>query len=160
MWGVFSNTLIVPVCQDKLYTLFGSGYLLVYEFVLQVHCLGLCRTWVLLPFSFRSIKASGEFLYVSVGTQKPQMNQMKCHKPSNVLSFVQVKYLMANSLQTKNLLNLHLVAGEISSEALKKVDVFYTLTGKSAETDTSVSNRTLRGTAGRRWVVQMQEDVM
>lgn len=148
------------VCQDKLYTLFGSGYLLVYEFVLQVLCLGLCRTWVLLPFSSRSIKASGEFLYVSVGTHKSQLGRMKRHKLSNVLSSVQVKQLTANSLKTKNLLNLHLVAGAISSEALKKVDVFYTLTGKSAETDTSVSNRTLRGTAGRRWVDQMQEDVM
>lgn len=32
---------------------------------------------------------------------------------------------------------MHLVAGVMPFETLKKIDVFYTLTGKSAETDTS-----------------------
>lgn len=32
---------------------------------------------------------------------------------------------------------MHLVAGMMQFDTLKKTDVFYTLTGKSAETDTS-----------------------
>lgn len=44
---------------------------------------------------------------------------------------------MANSSKAKYLCKMHLVAGVMPFDTLKKSDVFYTLTGKSAETDTS-----------------------
>ncbi|XP_037552034.1 stabilin-2 [Nematolebias whitei] len=73
---------------------------------------------------------------------------------------VSVKSLTANSLKAKNLLNLHLVAGEISSEALKKLDVFYTLAGKSAEIDTSVTQTNIRIHGSRKKGSIVQSDLV
>lgn len=58
----------------------------------------------------------------------------------------QVRTLKANSHQLKYLAKMHMVAGVMPFDTVKKNDVFYTLTGKSAETDTSegVSTATLQ----------------
>ncbi|KAF1394437.1 hypothetical protein PFLUV_G00000290 [Perca fluviatilis] len=48
-----------------------------------------------------------------------------------------LKTLTADSSKAKYLCKMHLVAGVMPFDTLKKTDVFYTLTGKSAETDTS-----------------------
>ncbi|XP_034530059.1 stabilin-2 [Notolabrus celidotus] len=48
-----------------------------------------------------------------------------------------VKTLTSDLSKAKYLCKLHLVAGVLPFSTLKKTDVFYTLTGKSAETDTS-----------------------
>ncbi|XP_033470098.2 stabilin-2 isoform X1 [Epinephelus lanceolatus] len=48
-----------------------------------------------------------------------------------------VRTLTADSSKAKYLCKLHLVAGVMPFDTLKKTDVFYTLTGKSAQTDTS-----------------------
>ncbi|XP_042372390.1 stabilin-2-like, partial [Plectropomus leopardus] len=46
-----------------------------------------------------------------------------------------VRTLLADSSKARYLCKLHLVAGVMPFDTLKKTDVFYTLTGKSAETD-------------------------
>lgn len=58
----------------------------------------------------------------------------------------QVRTLKANSPQLKYLAKMHMVAGVMPFDTVKKNDVFYTLTGKSAGTDTSegVSTATLQ----------------
>ncbi|XP_059181662.1 stabilin-2 [Centropristis striata] len=48
-----------------------------------------------------------------------------------------VRTLTADASKARYLCKLHLVAGVMPFATLKKTDVFYTLTGKSAETDTS-----------------------
>lgn len=55
-----------------------------------------------------------------------------------LLVFVdQVRTLTADSSKAKYLCKMHLVAGVMPFDTLKKSDIFYTLTGKSAEIDTS-----------------------
>lgn len=49
----------------------------------------------------------------------------------------QVRTLKASSPKQKYLAKMHMVAGVMPFDTLKKNDVFYTLTGKSAGTDTS-----------------------
>lgn len=49
----------------------------------------------------------------------------------------QVRTLTANPSKAKYLCKMHLVAGVMPFNTLKKTDVFYTLTGKSAEVETS-----------------------
>uniref|UniRef100_A0A671UAA8 Stabilin 2 n=1 Tax=Sparus aurata TaxID=8175 RepID=A0A671UAA8_SPAAU len=48
-----------------------------------------------------------------------------------------VRTLTADESKAKYLCKMHLVAGVMPFDTLKKTDVFYTLTGKSAETDTT-----------------------
>lgn len=48
----------------------------------------------------------------------------------------QVRTLTADLSKAKYLCKMHLVAGVMPLDALKKTDVFYTLTGKSAEVET------------------------
>ncbi|XP_036005270.1 stabilin-2 [Fundulus heteroclitus] len=48
-----------------------------------------------------------------------------------------IKTLTADSSKAKYLCNMHLVAGAIPSSTLKKTSVFYMLSGKSGETETS-----------------------
>ncbi|XP_055087632.1 stabilin-2 [Periophthalmus magnuspinnatus] len=48
-----------------------------------------------------------------------------------------VKSLTRDITKSKNLCKMHLVAGMMPLDTLKRHDIFYTLTGKSAETDTS-----------------------
>ncbi|XP_034722463.1 stabilin-2-like, partial [Etheostoma cragini] len=48
-----------------------------------------------------------------------------------------LKTLTADSSKAKYLCKMHLVAGVMPFDTLKNTDVFYTLTGKSAEMDTS-----------------------
>ncbi|KAM8740220.1 stabilin-2 isoform 1-T1 [Acanthopagrus schlegelii] len=48
-----------------------------------------------------------------------------------------VRILTADESKAKYLCKMHLVAGVMPFDTLKKTDVFYTLTGKSAETDTT-----------------------
>ena len=50
---------------------------------------------------------------------------------------IQVRILTADESKAKYLCKMHLVAGVMPFDTLKKTDVFYTLTGKSAETDTT-----------------------
>ena len=52
-------------------------------------------------------------------------------------SFCQMRTLTADQSKTKYLCKLHLVAGVMPFVSLKKTNNFYTLTGKSAETDTT-----------------------
>uniref|UniRef100_A0A667ZJM3 Stabilin 2 n=1 Tax=Myripristis murdjan TaxID=586833 RepID=A0A667ZJM3_9TELE len=47
------------------------------------------------------------------------------------------KTIMADSSKAKYWCKLHMVAGEIPFDTLKKMDVYYTLTGKAGETDTT-----------------------
>ncbi|XP_028673278.2 stabilin-2 [Erpetoichthys calabaricus] len=46
---------------------------------------------------------------------------------------VSLKSLLADKLNTRYLAKLHITAGEINTEMLKKLDIYYTLTGKSGE---------------------------
>lgn len=48
-----------------------------------------------------------------------------------------MRTLTADSSKAKYLCKMHLVAGVMPFDTMKKSDIFYTLTGKSAETDTS-----------------------
>ncbi|KAM4614943.1 LOW QUALITY PROTEIN: stabilin-2 [Polymixia lowei] len=48
-----------------------------------------------------------------------------------------IKTLMADSSKAKYLCKLHMAAGEMPFDTLKKTDVYYTLTGKAGETDTT-----------------------
>lgn len=48
----------------------------------------------------------------------------------------QVRTLTADLSKAKYLCKMHLVAGVMPFDTLKKTDVFYTLTGKSAEAET------------------------
>lgn len=48
-----------------------------------------------------------------------------------------MKTLTADQSKATYLCKMHLVAGVMPFDTLKKTDVFYTLTGKSAETDTT-----------------------
>lgn len=60
------------------------------------------------------------------------------------LFVLQVKTLTANSSKAKYLCQLHLLAGVMTFDTLKNSDEFYTLTGKSAEIDTSGGVRLCR----------------
>lgn len=57
---------------------------------------------------------------------------------------LQVKTLTANSSNAKYLCQLHLLAGVMTFDTLKNSDELYTLTGKSAEIDTSGGVRLCR----------------
>uniref|UniRef100_A0A673BJX9 Stabilin 2 n=1 Tax=Sphaeramia orbicularis TaxID=375764 RepID=A0A673BJX9_9TELE len=70
-----------------------------------------------------------------------------------------VRTLMANQAKAKYLCKMHLVAGVMPFETLKKTDVFYTLTGKSAETDTSEGTK-IRIHGSRKKGVIIQSDVV
>lgn len=60
------------------------------------------------------------------------------HARSVTLLFVlQVSSLTADPSKARYLCQLHLAAGVMTLDTLKKSDEFYTLTGKSAEMDTS-----------------------
>jgi len=48
-----------------------------------------------------------------------------------------MRTLKADTSKAKYLCKIHMAAGVMPSDSLKKTDVFYTLTGKSAEVDTS-----------------------
>lgn len=48
----------------------------------------------------------------------------------------QVRTLTADPSKAKYLCKMHLVAGVMPFDTLKKTDIFYTLTGKSAEAET------------------------
>lgn len=50
---------------------------------------------------------------------------------------VQLRTLTTDVDKAKYLCKMHLVAGVMPFEALKSTNVFYTLTGKAAETDAS-----------------------
>ncbi|XP_078127855.1 stabilin-2 [Sander vitreus] len=73
-----------------------------------------------------------------------------------------LKTLTADSSKAKYLCKMHLVAGVMPFDTLKKTDVFYTLTGKSAETDTSEgdSQTKIRLHGSRKKGVILQPDVL
>ncbi|KAJ8006691.1 hypothetical protein DPEC_G00109850 [Dallia pectoralis] len=52
--------------------------------------------------------------------------------------------LMADQLKAKYLCNLHIVAGEMPYDTLKRGDIYYTLTGKSGETVTTEDDKQLK----------------
>lgn len=52
----------------------------------------------------------------------------------------QVKSLLANEMRARYLAKLHMVAGEVNSDYLKKGILFYTLTGMAAESMTDVGD--------------------
>ncbi|KAI3366323.1 hypothetical protein L3Q82_000431 [Scortum barcoo] len=70
--------------------------------------------------------------------------------------------LTADLSKAKYLCKMHLVAGVMPFDFLKMTDVFYTLTGKSAETDTSdgVSQTKIRIHGSRKMGVIVQSDVV
>uniref|UniRef100_A0A8D0DEB8 Stabilin 2 n=1 Tax=Sander lucioperca TaxID=283035 RepID=A0A8D0DEB8_SANLU len=70
-----------------------------------------------------------------------------------------LKTLTADSSKAKYLCKMHLVAGVMPFDTLKKTDVFYTLTGKSAETDTSEGTK-IRLHGSRKKGVILQSDVL
>ncbi|XP_037615817.1 stabilin-2 [Sebastes umbrosus] len=73
-----------------------------------------------------------------------------------------MKSLTADASKAKYLCKMHLVAGVMPFDTLKKTDVFYTLTGKSAETDTSEgdSQTKIRIHGSRKKGVIVQSDVV
>nr|XP_046235043.1 stabilin-2 isoform X1 [Scatophagus argus] len=73
-----------------------------------------------------------------------------------------VRSLTADLSKAKYLCKMHLVAGVMPFDTLKKTDVFYTLTGKSAETDTSEgdSQTKIRIHGSRKKAVIVQPDVV
>ncbi|XP_028254125.1 stabilin-2 isoform X2 [Parambassis ranga] len=73
-----------------------------------------------------------------------------------------VKTLTADLSKAKYLCKMHLVAGVMPFNTLKKTDIFYTLTGKSAETDTSEgdSQAKIRIHGSRRKGVIVQSDIV
>ncbi|RXM34716.1 Stabilin-2 [Acipenser ruthenus] len=54
-----------------------------------------------------------------------------------------MKSLMDNQLNARYLSKLHVIAGELNIETLKKSDIYYTLTGKSGETAFSIEMKSL-----------------
>ncbi len=52
----------------------------------------------------------------------------------------QVKTLLANEMRARYLAKLHMVAGEVNSDSLKKGILYYTLTGMAAESLTEVGD--------------------
>ncbi len=52
----------------------------------------------------------------------------------------QVKTLLANEMRSRYLAKLHMVAGEVNSDSLKKGILYYTLTGMAAESLTEVGD--------------------
>ncbi|XP_061768066.1 stabilin-2 isoform X1 [Nerophis ophidion] len=73
-----------------------------------------------------------------------------------------LRALTVNSSKAKYLCKMHLVAGVMTSDTLQKNDVFYTLTGKSAESDTSDrdSQTTIRIHGSRKRGVVLQSDLV
>uniref|UniRef100_A0A3Q4I1D9 Stabilin 2 n=1 Tax=Neolamprologus brichardi TaxID=32507 RepID=A0A3Q4I1D9_NEOBR len=73
-----------------------------------------------------------------------------------------VRTLIANRSKATYLCKMHLVAGMMQFDTLKKTDVFYTLTGKSAETDTSEGDAQtkIRIHGGRKKGVIIQSNVV
>ncbi|XP_042259475.1 stabilin-2 [Thunnus maccoyii] len=73
-----------------------------------------------------------------------------------------VRTLTADSAKAKYVCKMHLVAGVMPFDSLKKSDVFYTLTGKSAETDTSEGDTQtkIRIHGSRKKGVIIQSDVV
>ncbi|XP_061085042.1 stabilin-2 [Conger conger] len=55
-----------------------------------------------------------------------------------------VKTLLADQMNAQYLCKLHVVAGELSLETLKKGDIYYTLTGKSGETVTTDEDQQMK----------------
>ncbi|KAM9334912.1 stabilin-2 [Symphorus nematophorus] len=73
-----------------------------------------------------------------------------------------VRTLTADVSKAKYLCKMHLVAGVMPFDTLKKIDIFYTLTGKSAETDTSEGDTQtkIRIHGSRKKGVIIQSDVL
>uniref|UniRef100_A0A3B4UC77 Stabilin 2 n=1 Tax=Seriola dumerili TaxID=41447 RepID=A0A3B4UC77_SERDU len=73
-----------------------------------------------------------------------------------------VRTLTADQSKAKYLCKMHLVAGTMPFDSLKKSDVFYTLTGKSAETDTTEGDAQtkIRIHGSRKKGVIVQSDVV
>uniref|UniRef100_A0A3Q3W761 Uncharacterized protein n=1 Tax=Mola mola TaxID=94237 RepID=A0A3Q3W761_MOLML len=66
-----------------------------------------------------------------------------------------VRTLTADSSKAKYLCKMHLVAGVMPFDTLKKSDIFYTLTGKSAEIDTSEGTKIrIHGSKKKGMVIQ------
>ncbi|MGH0115673.1 UNVERIFIED_CONTAM: hypothetical protein FKN15_037996 [Acipenser sinensis] len=55
-----------------------------------------------------------------------------------------MKSLMDNQLNARYLSKLHVIAGELNIETLKKSDIYYTLTGKSGETVFSIEDQQVK----------------
>ncbi|XP_041833045.1 stabilin-2 [Melanotaenia boesemani] len=68
--------------------------------------------------------------------------------------------LSADMSKARYLCKTHLVAGVMPFDTLKKIDVFYTMTGKSAETDTSFSQTKIRIHGSRKKGTVIQSDLM
>lgn len=71
-----------------------------------------------------------------------------------------VKSLTADAAKAKYLCKLHLAAGVMPLDTLKRHDVFYTLTGKSAETDTSDGLTKIRIHGSRKKALILQADIV
>ncbi|XP_062239185.1 stabilin-2 isoform X1 [Platichthys flesus] len=73
-----------------------------------------------------------------------------------------MRTLLADSSKAKYLCKMHLVAGVMPFDALKKTDVFFTLTGKSAEVDSSEGDAQtkIRIHGSRKKGVIIQSDVV
>ncbi|XP_078138357.1 stabilin-2-like [Centroberyx gerrardi] len=71
-----------------------------------------------------------------------------------------LKVLTADSSKNKYLCKLHMVAGEMPLDTLKKSDVYYTLTGKAGETDTTDGDTKIRIHGSRKKGVILQSDVI
>ncbi|KAJ0056918.1 hypothetical protein NL108_000721, partial [Boleophthalmus pectinirostris] len=70
-----------------------------------------------------------------------------------------VKSLTRDITKAKNLCKMHLVAGMMPLDSLKRHDIFYTLTGKSAETDTSDGTK-IRIHGSRKKASILQSDIV
>ncbi|KAM3858894.1 stabilin-2 [Diretmus argenteus] len=73
-----------------------------------------------------------------------------------------MKTLMADLSKAKYLCKLHIVAGEMPFDTLKKGDMYYTLTGKAGETDTTMGDTEtkIRIHGSRKKAMIQQSDVI
>ncbi|KAM6984714.1 stabilin-2 [Aplochiton taeniatus] len=72
-----------------------------------------------------------------------------------------LKTLMADTSKSKYLVKLHMVAGEMPFDTLKRADIYYTLTGKAGETDNTEGDMQtkIRIHGSRKKAVILQSDV-
>uniref|UniRef100_UPI0037E83392 stabilin-2 n=1 Tax=Semicossyphus pulcher TaxID=241346 RepID=UPI0037E83392 len=102
-------------------------------------------------------------LFSSVSWQLQSLGPFTLFVPTNKgFRGTSVRTLTSDPSKAKYLCKLHLVAGVMPFSTLKKTDVFYTLTGKSAEIDTSEgdSQTKIRLHGSRKKGVIIQSDVL
>ncbi|XP_026182637.1 stabilin-2 isoform X2 [Mastacembelus armatus] len=102
-------------------------------------------------------------LFASLSWQLQNLGPFTVFVPTNKgFRGTSVRTLTADSSKAKYLCKMHLVAGAMTFDTLKKSDTFYILTGKSAEVDTSDGDylTKIRISGSRKKGVIVQSDVV